>query len=202
MTMTKDDLNEAYQAFKDNPTPRTERHLYDVAYALAETMTRRYLSLADDLAQEAMIAFMSAVETYKPETGVPFFKFAAMKMRWSIVDGLRVVDHLSRGHRREVKVDGAEPPKRYSLDHPNYIERHSDEAEWPWDVVETQMDAEILLAVGGLTESEARDVETVREYFLGGKTQIDMAARDAVTESAVSIRIKRGLAVIRKKVAA
>lgn len=57
----------------------------------------------DDLAAAGNLGLVQAARTYDPEVGVPFDRWAKVRIRGAILDELRSVDWLSRGARRRVK---------------------------------------------------------------------------------------------------
>lgn len=57
--------------------------------------------LLDDLIQDGMIGLIHAFREHDPSTGVPFPAYAASRIRWAIMDGLRAADWAERGVRQE-----------------------------------------------------------------------------------------------------
>ncbi len=62
--------------------------------------------LLDDLIQDGMIGLISAFREHDPATCVPFPAFAASKIRWAIMDGLRSGDWAERGVRQRANKVG------------------------------------------------------------------------------------------------
>jgi RNA polymerase sigma factor for flagellar operon FliA len=56
--------------------------------------------MLDDLVQDGMIGLIRAFREYDADSGVPFQAYAANKIRWSIMDGLRAGDWAERSVRR------------------------------------------------------------------------------------------------------
>lgn len=61
-----------------------------------------YVSRAD-LASAGALALVKAARAYDPETGVPFERYAALRIRGALIDELRGMDWLSRGARRRAR---------------------------------------------------------------------------------------------------
>lgn len=62
----------------------------------------RHLEL-DDLIEDGVLGPIAAARRYKPGLGVPFPLYAKHRIHGAIVDGLRRMDHISRGSRSEAK---------------------------------------------------------------------------------------------------
>ena len=57
--------------------------------------------LLEDLIQDGMIGLIYAFREHDPASGVPFPAYAANRIRWAIMDGLRGADWAARGLRQE-----------------------------------------------------------------------------------------------------
>jgi len=57
----------------------------------------------EDLQQVAMVGLYQAVVRYNPAVGQDFSRFAWPRIRGAIMDELRVMDHLTRGRRAQMK---------------------------------------------------------------------------------------------------
>lgn len=81
-----------------------EEHLPLVGYHVSEMVGRvpRHVS-RDDLASAGALALVKAAESYDPATGVPFNRYAAIRVRGALVDELRSMDWASRGARTKVR---------------------------------------------------------------------------------------------------
>lgn len=56
-----------------------------------------------ELASAGYLALVQAARAYDPSTGVPFARYAALRIRGALVDELRGMDWISRGARRRVR---------------------------------------------------------------------------------------------------
>ena len=56
-----------------------------------------------ELASAGALALVQAARAYDPTTGVPFERYAALRIRGALVDELRGMDWLSRGARRRAR---------------------------------------------------------------------------------------------------
>lgn len=57
----------------------------------------------EDLAAAGSLALVQAARAYDPATGVPFGRYAALRVRGALVDELRSMDWASRGARRRAR---------------------------------------------------------------------------------------------------
>ncbi|KGM13063.1 sigma-70 family RNA polymerase sigma factor [Cellulomonas bogoriensis] len=75
-----------------------------VGYHVNSMLSRvpSYVSRAD-LASAAHLALVQASRAYDEATGVPFGRYAALRIRGALVDELRGMDWISRGARRRVR---------------------------------------------------------------------------------------------------
>jgi RNA polymerase sigma factor for flagellar operon FliA len=72
-----------------------------VGHVVAETMGRVPGHVSrDDLAGAGAVALVAAARGYRPETGVPFDRYARIRVRGAVVDELRRGDWATRGVRR------------------------------------------------------------------------------------------------------
>jgi RNA polymerase sigma factor for flagellar operon FliA len=79
-------------------------HLALVGYHVNEVLHRVPPSVSrDDLASAASLALVLAARSYEPESGVPFARYASLRIRGAIVDELRSMDWASRGARRRAR---------------------------------------------------------------------------------------------------
>lgn len=79
-------------------------HLALVGYHVNSMLSRvpSYVSRAD-LASAGHLALVQASRAYDETTGVPFARYAALRIRGALVDELRGMDWISRGARRRVR---------------------------------------------------------------------------------------------------
>ncbi|MGP7960188.1 sigma-70 family RNA polymerase sigma factor [Sanguibacter sp. A247] len=81
-----------------------EAHLPLIGYHVNEVAARipQHVS-RDDLASAGALALVRAAAAYDPATGVPFARYAAIRLRGALVDELRSMDWASRGTRSRVR---------------------------------------------------------------------------------------------------
>ena len=79
-------------------------HLPLVGYHVSELLGRvpAYVS-RDDLASAGSLALVLAAQAYDAETGVPFARYAALRIRGALLDELRSMDWVSRGARQRAR---------------------------------------------------------------------------------------------------
>ncbi len=80
------------------------RSMHIVRYAVISTrnMFRRYAD-DNDISGEAVLALMSAVDSFDPEKNVKFDTYASIKVRGAIIDYVRRMDTVPRGVRKFAK---------------------------------------------------------------------------------------------------
>lgn len=79
-------------------------HLPLVGYHVNAMLGRVPASVSRaELASAGALALVQAARAYDPETGVPFERYAALRIRGALVDELRGMDWLSRGARRRAR---------------------------------------------------------------------------------------------------
>lgn len=105
----KTDVTELFDRYKQTPdkTLRNEivmRSMHIVRYAVLSTrnMYRRYAD-DDDISNEAVIALMSAVDSFDPKKNVKFDTYASIKVRGAIIDYIRRQDSVPRGVRKFIR---------------------------------------------------------------------------------------------------
>lgn len=88
-----------------------------VGHIVRETMTRLPAHIGrDDLTSAGMAALVLSAQGYDAERGVPFARFAAIRIRGALVDELRSMDWASRSVRgRAREVDAARNQLSVSL---------------------------------------------------------------------------------------
>jgi RNA polymerase sigma factor for flagellar operon FliA len=115
MTMTSTaNATQATTSRKTGPTcdPAVEALVRDnlalVGHIVRETMTRLPAHIGrDDLTSAGMAALVLSAQGYDESRGVPFARFAAIRIRGALVDELRSMDWASRsvrGRAREVEA--------------------------------------------------------------------------------------------------
>jgi RNA polymerase sigma factor for flagellar operon FliA len=79
-------------------------HLPLVGYHVNEVMMRVPSSVSrDDLASAGSLALVLAARAYDASTGVPFGRYAALRIRGALIDELRSMDWASRGARQRAR---------------------------------------------------------------------------------------------------
>lgn len=79
-------------------------HLALVGYHVNEVLHRVPPSVSrDDLASAGSLALVLAARSYDAESGVPFARYAALRIKGAILDELRAMDWASRGARRRAR---------------------------------------------------------------------------------------------------
>ncbi|MPV89703.1 flagellar biosynthesis protein FliA, partial [Georgenia ruanii] len=75
-----------------------------VGYLVSEMIRRVPAHVQrDELAAAGSLALVQAARAFNPELGVPFSRYAAMRVRGAIVDELRGMDWASRGARHRAR---------------------------------------------------------------------------------------------------
>src|SRR3954454_9504837 len=83
-----------------------------VGYAVSELLHRVPPSVSrDELVSAGSLALVLAARAYDPTTGVPFARYASLRIRGALVDELRSMDWATRGARQEVR-ELASPSER------------------------------------------------------------------------------------------
>lgn len=72
-------------------------HVSELLHRVPPTVSR------DELASAGSLALVLAARAYDPSTGVPFARYAALRIRGALVDELRSMDWASRGARHRVR---------------------------------------------------------------------------------------------------
>ncbi|NMR21028.1 sigma-70 family RNA polymerase sigma factor [Cellulomonas fimi] len=75
-----------------------------VGYRVSELLGRvpAYVS-RDELASAGSLALVQAAQAYDAETGVPFARYASLRIRGALLDELRAMDWVSRGARQRAR---------------------------------------------------------------------------------------------------
>ena len=75
-----------------------------VGYAVSELLHRVPPSVSrDELISAGHLALVMASRAYDPTTGVPFARYASLRIRGALVDELRSMDWATRGARQKVR---------------------------------------------------------------------------------------------------
>jgi RNA polymerase sigma factor for flagellar operon FliA len=79
-------------------------HMPVVGYQVSEMIRRVPAHVGrDELAAAGALALVQAARAFNPELGVPFGRYAAVRVRGAIVDALRGMDWASRGARLQAR---------------------------------------------------------------------------------------------------
>ncbi|GHS89507.1 hypothetical protein AGMMS50218_15970 [Actinomycetota bacterium] len=79
-------------------------HLPLVGYHVSEVLARVPATVSrDDLVSAGHLALVLAARGYDPATGVPFARYAALRIRGALIDELRSMDWASRGARHRAR---------------------------------------------------------------------------------------------------
>lgn len=88
----------------ETPDERATSHMPLVSHIVRETMERVPSHVnRDDLTSAGLHALVLASRSYQDERGVPFARYAAIRIRGAILDELRKVDWASRSVRRRAR---------------------------------------------------------------------------------------------------
>lgn len=79
-------------------------HMPIVGYHVSEVLARVPATVSrEDLVSAGHLALVLAARAYDPETGVPFARYAALRIRGALIDELRSMDWASRGARHRAR---------------------------------------------------------------------------------------------------
>lgn len=79
-----------------------------VGYHVSEVLARVPATVSrEDLVSAGHLALVLAARAYDPETGVPFARYAALRIKGALIDELRSMDWASRGARHRARELGA-----------------------------------------------------------------------------------------------
>jgi RNA polymerase sigma factor for flagellar operon FliA len=79
-------------------------HMPIVGYHVSEVLSRVPATVSrEDLVSAGHLALVLAARAYDPETGVPFPRYAALRIRGALIDELRSMDWASRGARHRAR---------------------------------------------------------------------------------------------------
>ena len=147
-----------------------------------DVLARRFLSRkpkmhnagyldVDDLLQEGMISFLSAVRTYKSEKGIPFSAYATVCMNNGVVSAVRKT-------KNDFQIDRDIDPVTVGVELKN-----------PLDTI---VDSENLSSVLSLCESVLSDVEKSVVYSqMSGLSYTETAEKLGLTPKAVDNALQR-----------
>ncbi|ABK53804.1 RNA polymerase, sigma 28 subunit, SigD/FliA/WhiG [Acidothermus cellulolyticus 11B] len=98
----------AHVSHNDTIDQLVKDHLPLVGYLVAETASKLPGHVnRDDLTSAGMMALAQAARTYDPSRGVPFARFATVRIRGAIIDELRSHDWASRSVRVKARQRAA-----------------------------------------------------------------------------------------------
>ncbi len=82
-------------------------HMPIVGYHVSEVLSRVPATVSrDDLVSAGHLALVLAARAYDPTTGVPFARYAALRIRGALIDELRSMDWATRGARHRARELG------------------------------------------------------------------------------------------------
>ena len=108
-----------------DPNVLAEQHLYLVQHVVNQLCTRfpRHVDRSE-LVSAGTAGLVDAAHRYDPATGVPFTRYAAIRVRGAVIDATRTRDWATRRTRRELRsIAAATEALQERLD------RHPDDAE-------------------------------------------------------------------------
>lgn len=138
-------------------------HLALVGHLVRELLARVPAHVnRDDLISAGMLALVTSAQSYDPARGVPFGRFAAIRIRGGLTDELRTMDWASRsvrGKAREINAVRNElaavlgrSPERAE------IARTMGVAVQELDAVDADVQRAAVLSIQGLTENNGADL--------------------------------------------
>lgn len=88
----------------DDARALVEAHVHTVGYHVSEMLMRVPAHVTrDELASAGYLALVQAATAYREDSGVPFARFAAIRIKGALVDELRAMDWASRGARKRIR---------------------------------------------------------------------------------------------------
>lgn len=165
-------------------------HLPLVGHLVRELLNRLPAHVnRDDLTSAGMYALVTSAKSYDAERGVPFGRFAAIRIRGALTDELRTMDWASRavrGKAREVESTRNElaallgrTPRKQEIAHSMGV------SVAELDAVDADVQRAAVLSIQGLTENDGADLlpttETGPEGLLMRREQLGLL-RDAIAE--------------------
>lgn len=165
-------------------------HLPLVGHLVRELLNRLPAHVnRDDLTSAGMFALVTSAKSYDASRGVPFGRFAAIRIRGALTDELRTMDWASRavrGKAREVDATRNElaatlgrTPKREEIAEAMGV------SVGDLDAVDADVQRAAVLSIQGLTENEGADLlpatDAGPEGLLLRREQIGLL-RDAIAE--------------------
>ena len=98
-TVTKDEQPTVEELILDH-LPLVGYHVTEMLHRVPPTVSR------DELASAGNLALVLAAKAYDPTTGVPFARYAALRISGALLDELRSMDWATRGARRRARELG------------------------------------------------------------------------------------------------
>lgn len=149
----------------DTFADRVQTHLPVVGYEVSAVLHRlpRHVT-RDELVAAGNLGLVQAARNYDPATGVPFHRWAKVRIRGAILDELRSVDWLSRGARKRAKRVGEVADARAST-----LGRPATPEE--------------VAAATGLSVEEVMDSRTDAENRLGSLDAMDGPFLEAIADT-------------------
>jgi len=125
----------------------------------------------DDLKSLGILGLIDAIENYKPEKQVRFTSYAALRIKGSIIDGLRSLDWVPRSVRKKARD----------------LEKclHELEGELGRPASEKEMSEKLGLLVGGINALPEREKLVIALYYYEGLTLKEIGEVMQISESRV-----------------
>lgn len=194
----------AVSAFNPDPEPAVPTadelvtsHIPLVGHIVRETMQRLPSHVVrDDLISAGMLALVLASRGFDPERGVPFARFAAIRIRGAITDELRTTDWATRAVRvksREVEAVRATLAARlYRSPSREEVAQAMGVSVGELDALDGDVERASVLSLQSLTVDESADLLPSRdeapEATLMRREQLGMLC-DAIAELPERMRI-------------
>lgn len=151
--------------------------------------------LADESAGYGMIGLVEAARRFEVSLNVPFTAFAAKKIKFAVMDGLRQLDHLSRKHCLEVKADEAEEPSFCTVE--SALVNDDPALAFEVDHSRRLESKEFWEAVSNLLPE--RNAEIVRLYFLEQKKLKEIGSVYGLSETRICEIIRKSIESLREQ---
>jgi RNA polymerase sigma factor for flagellar operon FliA len=150
----------------------------------------------DDLVSAGMMALVLSARSYDPDRGVPFGRFAAIRIRGALTDELRASDWASRGVRTRARnIEAARNELAAGLGHsPNRAElaQAMGVSVHDLDAVESDVKRAAVLSLQGLTTDDGAEMLATAndgpESLLLRREQLGYL-RDAIAELPDRLRL-------------
>jgi RNA polymerase sigma factor (sigma-70 family) len=140
----------------------------------------------DELVADARLGLLDAIARFKPERGLRFSTYSAMRITGAIYDGIRTNDHVPRLMRKRAKEGGPTPPRQqtiYGVFETDSGRREDMPITAPVDVNPAEVEDFWRVVCLGLNKAERL---TIIMYFRLGLTMREIGRHLGLSESRVS----------------